>query len=101
MNFHESKYFKLTLKCLLEIGYQITFGVLQAGNYGLPQSRRRFFIVGAAPGLVLPKLPEPTHCFGRFEKIVESITVDNLKYDIGKLPHQLKINYSEYVPSNF
>ncbi|XP_066260848.1 DNA (cytosine-5)-methyltransferase 1-like [Euwallacea similis] len=83
VSFEQSSNFKLTLRCLLEIGYQITFGVLQAGHYGLPQSRRRIFIAGAAPGLILPPLPAPTHCFGSFEKRVESVVVDKLKYDNG------------------
>lgn len=33
---------KLTLRCLVRMGYQCTFGILQAGNYGIPQTRRRF-----------------------------------------------------------
>lgn len=32
---------KLTLRCLLAMGYQCTFGILQAGNFGVPQARRR------------------------------------------------------------
>ena len=32
---------RLTLACLLRMGYQCGFGVLQAGNYGVPQTRRR------------------------------------------------------------
>ena len=32
---------RLTLACLLKMGYQCGFGVLQAGNYGVPQTRRR------------------------------------------------------------
>ncbi|KAF7280844.1 hypothetical protein GWI33_005445 [Rhynchophorus ferrugineus] len=83
VNFDKTDYLKRTFKCLLAIGYQISFGVLQAGNYGLPQNRRRFFVVGAAPGLTLPKLPNPTHCFGRFQRNIQSIKVDKFFYDIG------------------
>lgn len=54
---------KQTLYCLLSMGYQCSFGVLQAGNYGVPQTRRRLFILAAAPGLKLPVFPEPTHVF--------------------------------------
>lgn len=32
---------KLTLRVLVKMGYQCTFGILQAGNYGVPQTRRR------------------------------------------------------------
>lgn len=51
------------LRFFLDCGYQCGFTVLQAGNFGVPQNRRRFFIWAAAPGLKLPKFPEPTHCF--------------------------------------
>ena len=45
--------------------FQCTFGVLQAGNYGVPQTRRRAIILAAAPGQKLPMYPDPTHCFAR------------------------------------
>ena len=39
------------------------FGVLQAGNYGVSQSRKRAFIWAAAPNEILPEWPEPVHVF--------------------------------------
>ncbi|KOB70090.1 Cytosine-specific methyltransferase [Operophtera brumata] len=56
---------KLTLRALLAMGYQCTFGVLQAGHYGVPQTRRRLIILASAPGYSLPLYPEPTHVFSR------------------------------------
>ncbi len=56
---------KLTMRWLVRMGYQCTFGVLQAGNYGVSQTRRRDFILAAAPGEKLPLHPEPTHFFSR------------------------------------
>ncbi len=41
----------------------MTVPVRQAGQFGVPQSRRRAFIIAAAPREVLPLLPEPTHVF--------------------------------------
>jgi hypothetical protein len=41
VTFKRSMVLKLTLCCLQRMGYQCTFGVLQAGNYGVPQTRRR------------------------------------------------------------
>jgi DNA (cytosine-5)-methyltransferase 1 len=55
--------FKLVVKTLLELGYQVRFGVLNAGNYGVSQSRKRLFIWGAAPGLKLPEWPSASHVF--------------------------------------
>jgi DNA (cytosine-5)-methyltransferase 1 len=40
VSFQQNAILKLTLSCLVQIGYQCTFGILQAGNYGVPQNRR-------------------------------------------------------------
>src|SRR5262249_25093905 len=53
----------LILRSLVEMGYQCFVGILQAGQYGVPQTRRRAFVMAAAPGEVLPFLPEPLHVF--------------------------------------
>ncbi|KAI5644354.1 c-5 cytosine-specific DNA methylase domain-containing protein [Phthorimaea operculella] len=63
--FKKGMVLKLTLRTLLDMGYQCTFGILQAGNYGVPQTRRRLIILAAAPGYKLPSYPEPTHVFSR------------------------------------
>lgn len=63
--FKKGMVLKLTLRALLDMGYQCTFGILQAGNYGVPQTRRRLIILAAAPGYKLPFYPEPTHVFSR------------------------------------
>lgn len=43
--------------------YQIRWAILQAGDYGAPQSRRRLIYFGARVGLTLPNLPLPSHFF--------------------------------------
>lgn len=70
---------KLTLRCLLAMGYQVTFGVLQAGHYGVPQTRRRLILMASAPGYVLPKYPEPLHVFNRRGTQL-SFAVDGSRY---------------------
>lgn len=44
-------------------GYTVLtpYKVLQAAEYGTPQSRRRLFLVGARDGVALPSYPEATH----------------------------------------
>lgn len=39
------------------------FGILEAGAYGVPQSRKRAFIWAASPEELLPEWPEPIHVF--------------------------------------
>ena len=43
---------------------QVRFGVLNAGFYGLGQSRKRAFLLAAAPGETMPDWPAPLTCFG-------------------------------------
>jgi len=44
-----------------DAGYDYRWGVLNAADYGVPQSRPRLFVVGACEGDVAPELPAPTH----------------------------------------
>ena len=39
------------------------FGILEAGTFGVSQSRKRAFIWAASPEEVLPEWPEPMHVF--------------------------------------
>ena len=55
--------FRLAIRTLLEMGYQVRVGVLNAGHFGVSQSRKRLFIWGAAPGYELPDWPQPMHVF--------------------------------------
>lgn len=50
------KFFLLTLDAL---GYQVTYGVLNAADYGTPQRRRRLVLLASKIGSVC--LPPPTH----------------------------------------
>uniref|UniRef100_F6XUV4 DNA (cytosine-5)-methyltransferase 1 n=1 Tax=Ciona intestinalis TaxID=7719 RepID=F6XUV4_CIOIN len=63
VSFKNCMVLKLSLAALLRMGYQCTFGVLQAGHYGVSQTRRRAIILAAAPGEQLPLYPEPLHTF--------------------------------------
>ncbi|VFQ88905.1 unnamed protein product [Cuscuta campestris] len=63
VSFDNMKPFQLTIASLLEMGYQVRFGVLEAGFYGVAQSRRRVFIWAASPKETLPEWPEPMHAF--------------------------------------
>ncbi|CAN0865136.1 DNA (cytosine-5)-methyltransferase 1 [Linum grandiflorum] len=64
VSFNKGQTFRLTLASLLEIGYQVRFGILEAGTFGVSQSRKRAFIWAAAPDEVLPEWPEPMYVFG-------------------------------------
>ncbi|KAJ7975528.1 DNA (cytosine-5)-methyltransferase [Quillaja saponaria] len=69
-----------TVESLLEMGYQVQFGILEAGAYGVSQSRKRAFIWASSPEQILPEWPEPMHVFAAPElKITLS---ENLQYAV-------------------
>ena len=43
--------------------YQVRFALLEAGHYGTPQGRVRFFLWAAKSDYPLPEFPRPTHNF--------------------------------------
>ena len=45
----------------VKLGYELTYGILDAVNYGVPQRRKRFFIVGIRDKILKPSFPSPTH----------------------------------------
>ena len=47
------------------MGYSCSFGILQAGHYGVAQTRRRCILLASAPGFSLPLHPEPLHTFAQ------------------------------------
>jgi len=56
---------------LSEIGYRTTYDILRASNYGVPQDRRRVFILGSRDSTL--ELPDRTHITsGQNAKIGES-----------------------------
>jgi DNA (cytosine-5)-methyltransferase 1 len=52
---------KLVLSALMRMGYQVAFGVLQVGHFGVQQSRQRLIIMAPAPGERLPASPPPMY----------------------------------------
>ncbi|XP_006821782.2 DNA (cytosine-5)-methyltransferase 1 [Saccoglossus kowalevskii] len=80
VSFKKSMVLKLTMRSLLSMGYQCTFGVVQAGLYGVAQTRRRAIILAAAPGEKLPFYPEPAHVFSP-RACPLSVTIDEKKYE--------------------
>ncbi|KYB29654.1 DNA (cytosine-5)-methyltransferase PliMCI [Tribolium castaneum] len=73
---------KLTLQCLVAIGYQVRISIVEAGEFGVPQARRRFILIASAPGYQLPRIPEPQHVFLQRGSRLD-IYVDGVKYTNG------------------
>jgi DNA (cytosine-5)-methyltransferase 1 len=53
--------FQRLMREIDEAGYHCRAAVLNAADYGVPQSRPRLFIIGVPKDEPLPELPRPTH----------------------------------------
>ncbi|KAK7025797.1 S-adenosyl-L-methionine-dependent methyltransferase, partial [Favolaschia claudopus] len=52
---------KAMCRSLIEAGFQVRIGILNAAQHGCAQNRSRFIILGARRGLKLPNLPALSH----------------------------------------
>lgn len=86
--FKESNIFRLTVSCLLYMGYQVSFSLLQAGSLGVPQSRCRAIIIATASGLAIPKMPFLTSSFPT-KLIPESVVIQDKRYSLNITPLSL------------
>lgn len=74
-----------------DLGYTVDWRVLEAHHYGVPQTRRRLFIVGVLEGQGVP-WPEETH-----EK--KPVTVWQAISDLPVVPHGHRQDEMPYKPS--
>ena len=67
--------FKMLLKAVRKLGYDVKYDVLNAADYGVPQRRRRAFVIGSRVGE--PTFPEP---------VLRRRTVADAIGDLSRLP---------------
>jgi DNA (cytosine-5)-methyltransferase 1 len=59
-------FFETLQRNIVALGYSLTYGILNAADFGVPQNRQRLFIIGRRDGAML-ELPQPTH-WGEHER---------------------------------
>lgn len=80
------------IKIFSEVGYQVSAEVLNAVEYGVPQERRRIFIVGIRSDFgTLYSSPEPSHGEGK-------LTIRTIRDAIGDMPEWPK---GEFYDNDF
>ncbi|KAK6966687.1 S-adenosyl-L-methionine-dependent methyltransferase [Favolaschia claudopus] len=69
---------KAICRGLMDIGYQVRIGIVNAAQLGSPQNRYRVVVLAARRGLILPDLPLPTHAAQRPPNYTVSMTEESL-----------------------
>ena len=88
------QYFSKTLLSFMELGYVLNYAVLSAADYGVPQKRRRLFVMGAKNTNNPMLFPKATHGKGRLPYITTS-SVINFEVPTGEPPN-CPVKYARY-----
>lgn len=92
--------FKMILSDFTALGYKVSYRVLNAADYGVPQTRQRVIIVGVRDDIDFEYIfPEPTNSKDGVKGLVRWVSVEEALSDIPDpdLPNQLQNHeYSKY-----
>ena len=93
------------LKGFEDMGYKTAYAMLDAKHYGIPQDRKRVFIIGYSKDIgKVFKFPEPTHTNGNKapEELFSEkmLPIKSLKEAIGDLPNAVPAKVKN-KPNNF
>jgi len=81
-------------------GYRIETHVLNAADYGVPQRRRRVFIIGTSSGLKIP-LPKPTHSEDGGDGLKKWVTAKEALSDLPRPSSNEPLQYRSKPSSEF
>lgn len=84
-------YLNSTLASLRKLGYTVRAAVLDAADFGVPQHRRRLFVLGAKNGT--PTFPTPTH--GQQGNKPYVTAGEELKNAPTDIPNRAKVTYAK------
>lgn len=84
---HNAKSLKRVLDDFRALGYDVSFQLYNAADYGVPQTRERVIIVGTRPDVSKFVPPSPTHT----KK--EQITAREAIGDLAKMPEKENLNH--------
>ena len=99
---HKAQFERL-LKALGELGYNPQWKVLLAADYGVPQLRRRVFVVGRRDGEKF-EFPEPTHSgWSERDRTVDASKIPHVtaKQAFAGLPRLAKASSDEIVDGEY
>ena len=80
---------------IVSLGYELNYASLNAADHGVPQHRRRLFIVGNRLGLTI-QIPKPSHGIDK----LPLVNVREAIEDLAVLPNGADVDYLTYPPQD-
>lgn len=92
-NINEGKTKTMIENCFQELGYKVKSGVLWASDYGVPQKRNRFFMVGNKNGIEF-EFPEPFDYEVTVEEAIADLPILANGQMLAEAPYMIPIDQS-------
>ncbi len=82
---------------------QTEYEILNAANYGVPQLRKRLFLIGSKKGLKLPNYPNIRTKYYPEDNLLlpQSPTVKDAIQDLPEVNHYPELNYRDWVIADY
>ena len=82
---------------------QTKYKILNSANYGVPQIRKRLFLLGAKSNLPLPNYPQFLTNYGKDlnSAIPSAPTVSQAISDLPEVNYYLELNYKDWIRINY
>ena len=98
---YKGRYRDYVLERFHDIGYRLSWTVLNAADYGVPQHRRRAFFIGFADPHIAYSFPTPTHGPGLLPYASVGAAIADLADRDGDVPNHSVLRHTDRVLSRY
>ncbi|RPB14779.1 S-adenosyl-L-methionine-dependent methyltransferase [Morchella conica CCBAS932] len=98
---NRQEWFRSLVLCFTDLGFSVSWKVLHGVEYGVPQTRKRLFLLAASPGEVLPNFPAPSYAHPRVQETSKLTPPRTVRDAIGSIPYGVTSHEPTPFPGGF